>query len=78
MGRFETELLSMEENLSVLSDLSGIWIDKVHDRRPPKVIILDMDRYVTFQLAEVAVPRNLFRDILRLIDGLRPRLPTRC
>ena len=30
------------------------------------------DRYVTFQLAEVAVPRGLFRKILRLIDGLRP------
>ncbi len=27
-------------------------------------------RYVTFQLAEVAVPRELFRKILRLIDGL--------
>ncbi len=30
-------------------------------------------RYVTFQLAEVAVPRNLFREILRRIDALRPR-----
>ncbi len=29
-------------------------------------------RYVTFQLAEVAVARDLFRKILRLIDGLRP------
>ncbi len=27
-------------------------------------------RYVTFQLAEVAVPRELFQKILRLIDGL--------
>ncbi len=26
-------------------------------------------RYVTFQLAEVALPRNLFRDFLRLIDA---------
>jgi glutathione synthase/RimK-type ligase-like ATP-grasp enzyme len=30
-------------------------------------------RYVTFQLAEVAVPRTLFAEILRLIGGLRPR-----
>ncbi len=30
-------------------------------------------RYVTFQLAEVAIPRTLFADILRLIDGLRPQ-----
>ncbi len=29
-------------------------------------------RYVTFHLAEVAVPRSLFQKILRLIDGLRP------
>jgi hypothetical protein len=28
---------------------------------------------VTFQLAEVAVPRELFRKILSLIDDLRPR-----
>jgi len=25
------------------------------------------------ELAEVAVPKNLFREILRLIDGLRPK-----
>jgi hypothetical protein len=30
-------------------------------------------RYVTFQLAEVAVPRNLFREIPRRINDLRPR-----
>ncbi len=27
--------------------------------------------YVTFQMADVAVPRDLFQEILRLIDGLR-------
>ncbi len=30
-------------------------------------------RYVTFQMAEVAVPKELFQEILRLIDELRPR-----
>ena len=30
-------------------------------------------RYVTFQLAEVAVPMELFRKILSLIDVLRRR-----
>ena len=30
-------------------------------------------RYVTFQLAEVAVPRSLFEKILSLIDDLRRR-----
>ncbi len=29
-------------------------------------------RYVTFQLCEVAIPRSLFANILRLIDDLRP------
>jgi hypothetical protein len=32
-------------------------------------------RYVVFQLAEVAVPRALFAEILRLITELRPRSP---
>jgi hypothetical protein len=27
MWRFETEWLATEENLAVLSDLSGLWID---------------------------------------------------
>ena len=30
-------------------------------------------RYVIFQMAEVAVARKLFGEILRLIDGPRPR-----
>ncbi len=34
--------------------------------------IVRHDRYVTFQLAEVATPRRLFAAILRLIDGLLP------
>ncbi len=29
-------------------------------------------RYITFQMAEVAIPRPLFAEILRLIGGLRP------
>ncbi len=29
-------------------------------------------RYITFQMAEVAILRTLFVEILRLIDGLRP------
>ncbi len=34
--------------------------------------VVSHGRYVIFQLAEVAVPRELLRKILRLIDGLRP------
>jgi hypothetical protein len=43
MGRFETEWLPRPENLAALADLSGQWIDKVHQRKPPKTIVLDMD-----------------------------------
>jgi Transposase DDE domain group 1 len=34
--------------------------------------VINHGRYVTFQMAEVAIPRNLFADILRLIAELRP------
>ena len=47
MGRFETKWLAAEKNLSVLADLSGQWIDRVHDRRPPRGIVLDMDSSVS-------------------------------
>ena len=43
MGRFETEWLARPENLATLADLPGDWIDTVHQRRPPKMIVLDMD-----------------------------------
>jgi hypothetical protein len=43
MGRFETEWLGTEANLAALAALSGVWIDRVHQRRPPDGIILDMD-----------------------------------
>ncbi len=33
-------------------------------------------RYVAFRLAEVDVPRNLFREILRRVDDLRRRRAT--
>jgi DDE family transposase len=43
MGRFETKWLCRSENLAALADLAGEWIDKVHQRRPPRMIVLDMD-----------------------------------
>ena len=43
MGRFETEWLARPETLATLADLPGLWIDAVHKRRPPRVIVLDMD-----------------------------------
>jgi hypothetical protein len=41
MGRFETEWLAGPENLAALADLPGQWIDAVHKRRQPRVVVLD-------------------------------------
>ena len=47
MGRFETEFLATDDNMAALADLSGVWIGRVHDRRPPKTVTLDMDSSVS-------------------------------
>jgi Transposase DDE domain group 1 len=47
MGRFEIRWLTAERNLAALADLSGQWIDRVHGRRPPRGIVLDMDSSVS-------------------------------
>jgi hypothetical protein len=47
MGRFETEWLATEDNLKALAGLYGVWIDRVHDRKPPDGIVLDMDSSVS-------------------------------
>ncbi len=47
VGRFETDTLSQRHNLSALMHLSGQWIDKVHQRQPPRELILDMDSSVS-------------------------------
>ncbi len=47
MGRFETEWLATDDNLAALTDLSGVWIDRVHRGKPPKTIVLDMDSSVS-------------------------------
>jgi hypothetical protein len=47
MGRFETKWLARCENLAVLTDLSGLWIDRVAKHRPHERIVLDMDSSVS-------------------------------
>ncbi len=47
MGRFETEVLATDANLAALADMSGAWIDTVHDRKLPRSIVLDMDSSVS-------------------------------
>src|SRR5216683_1002027 len=39
----DAERLARPENLAALADLPGQWIDTVNRRRPPKMIVLDMD-----------------------------------
>jgi len=47
MGRFETEVLTQPENLGLLMDLPGVWVDRVQQRKPLRQIILDMDSSVS-------------------------------
>jgi len=47
MGRFETEVLTQEDNLVALTKLPGKWIDRLRERRPMRELILDMDSSVS-------------------------------
>ena len=47
MGRFETEILTQSKNLDLLINLAGGWVDRVHQRKSLKQIILDMDSSVS-------------------------------
>ena len=47
MGRFEIEGLASDENLTALADLSGQWVDCVHDRRSLRSVVLGMDSSVS-------------------------------
>ena len=40
-----------DNNLAALTDLSGVWIARVHKHKPPKMIVLDMDSSVSPTLA---------------------------
>src|SRR6266542_3797824 len=37
--------------------------------------VVSHGRYIVFQMAEVAIPRQMFQEILRLIAELRPQPP---
>ncbi len=38
----ETEILTQSKNLELLMNLAGKWVDRVHQRKSLKQIILDM------------------------------------
>jgi len=47
MGRFETAVLTQPGNTTALTNLSGMWIDRLQGRKPIHEIILDMDSSVS-------------------------------
>ncbi len=47
IGRFETETLTIRENLNRLMDVPGRWIDRAHRHRKLTRIVLDMDSSVS-------------------------------
>ena len=46
-GHFETELLTIQDNISALADMQGRWIDRHHAVRLLPWIALDMDSSVS-------------------------------
>jgi hypothetical protein len=47
MSRFETEILTQPKNLELLMNLVGEWVDRVHQMKSLKHVILDMDSSVS-------------------------------
>lgn len=47
MGRFETQVLTQDDNLALLTNLPGQWIDQVQQHRPIDRVILDLDSSVS-------------------------------
>jgi hypothetical protein len=45
MARFETEILTQPQNLELLMGISGIWVDRVHNRKETKKIILYQEKF---------------------------------
>ena len=43
MGRFETQMLSVEDNLQALSEVNGRWVERALQKTTHRRIILDMD-----------------------------------
>ncbi len=43
MGRFETEMLSVQGNLKALSEVNGRWVERALEKTTHRRIILDMD-----------------------------------
>ena len=73
MGRFETKWLTRPENLAALTDLPGQWVDKVQQRQPPRILVLDMDFEREPDLRGAGGQR--LQRTFRLLDGRSCRPP---
>ena len=63
---------SQKETLALPEEVEHWSLTTPHEKLVKiRAKVVRHGRYVTFQLAEVAVPRELFQKILRLVDGLR-------
>jgi hypothetical protein len=47
VSRFETDVLTYSNNLAALMNMSGHWVDLIHQRKPIQKLILDMDSSVS-------------------------------
>src|SRR5271155_6255475 len=47
MSRFETDVLTQIENLIALKKMPGMWNEQLHQQRPMKELVLDMDSSVS-------------------------------
>ncbi len=45
MGRFETQMLSVKDNLHALSEVNGQWVERALEKTPHRRIILDLDSF---------------------------------
>ena len=68
-------LTAADKNLSALADLSGQWIDRVHGRRPPRGVVLDMDSSVSptsRRTREWRLERPLYLHLLPFTVRVKP------
>ena len=68
---FDRGRLAAGEWLLVQGGTSGIGVTAIQLGKAFGAKVISHGRYVAFQMAEVAIPRNVFEDILRLIAELR-------
>ena len=75
MSQFDEGPLIANRRTLALPKIVGHWsltaLREVLGKVGAKVV--RHGRYVTFEMAELAIPRQLFAEILRLIDDLRPK-----